>query len=142
MKFLSALLGLAPAVVASPSAAPPPAIIAPPPNVSAPIQIEREAPRLIMRETPAAHPACEALDAMVAAFNKGLAAHGCERTAMADALTALRFVDIRAPEITGPGNRRASAKAQRRFRAVLDAMIINGAGAAVGWEATDGQAFG
>jgi hypothetical protein len=142
MKFLASLLGLAPAASVATLPEPPPAMVAPADHVSPMTQIAPETPERITLEALAAHPACEVLDQMVHAFQAGLVQHGCERAAMADALMALRWADIRTPDFVGPGKRRASAKAERRFRAVLDAVIVNGAGEPAGWRDPDGHAFG
>lgn len=131
MNFLASIFGLAPAAAPiSTQHQSPPAIFATAETISVAIQSGGSDRAAITTDTLAAHPACAVLDLMAGTFRAGLVTHGSDRAAMADALMALRWAEIRTPEFVGPGKRRASAKAARRFRAVLDSVIVNGSGAA------------
>jgi hypothetical protein len=126
MKLLHALFG-APAAIAAPAAAPPPEFLAPQ-IVAEPVGAQAfggdfPAPEAVFGSSPGE----AVLDAMAAAYADAMASAQCPRAAMAQALLVLRDADLHDPVFTGPGRKRASAKACRRFRRVLDGVILDAA---------------
>jgi hypothetical protein len=69
-------------------------------------------------------PMAEILLTMAEAYEDAMGAGRGPVAAMQDALLALRWSDLR--DLSGQGARRASAKAERRLRAMLDRLILDG----------------
>ena len=96
-----------------------PVRLAEPPAIVREVRHERAALDPIPQHTPP-----DLLAEMGAAYAGAFAVTGDERRAMLAALTCLRWADLRDPAVSGPHGRRISAKAQRRVRRTLDAVLI------------------